>query len=82
MYLTENTIFVFRRLEITSECRCHRNLTEISSYKRVSANWKGNVGTSSIEEIPVSEAHKLWATEVGILFGMDILTVINTFAML
>lgn len=45
-------------------------------YKRVSSNWKGNVGSSVIEEIPVTDTYKMWAEECGKLFGgMDILTV-------
>ena len=41
----------------------------------MNANWKGNVGTSVIEEMPVTENFTLWANEVGELFGMEILTV-------
>jgi len=42
----------------------------------MSANWKGNVGTSSIEEIPMNEDFLFWAEECGKLFGgIDILTV-------
>jgi synapsin len=45
-------------------------------YKRISSNWKGNVGSSIIEEIEVSDQHRFWAEECGKLFGgMDILTV-------
>jgi glutathione synthase/RimK-type ligase-like ATP-grasp enzyme len=46
------------------------------AYKRISANWKGNVGTSQIEEIVCTPRYKLWADEVAAAFpGMDILTV-------
>jgi len=46
------------------------------AYKRMNANWKGNVGTCILEEIPVSDSFHLWATECGKLFGgLDILTV-------
>jgi len=50
--------------------------THLRAYKRTSSYWKGNVGTSIIEEIDVTDQFKLWAHEAGKLFGgMDILTV-------
>lgn len=46
------------------------------AYKRVNANWKGNVGSSLVEEIPITDKYKTWAEEAGKLFGgLDILTV-------
>jgi glutathione synthase/RimK-type ligase-like ATP-grasp enzyme len=46
------------------------------AYKRINHNWKGNVGTSFVEEIPMTEEFQFWADEAGQLFGgMDILTV-------
>jgi len=46
------------------------------AYKRINANWKGNVGTSMVDEIPMTDQYKLWAEECGKLFGgLDILTV-------
>jgi len=46
------------------------------AYKRVNPNWKGNVGSSIVEEIPMTEVFKFWAEECGKLFGgMEILTV-------
>jgi len=50
--------------------------THLRAYKRTSSNWKGNVGASNIEEIPVTEQFEVWANEAGKLFGgIDILTV-------
>jgi len=46
------------------------------AYKRLNAHWKGNVGTSFVEEIPMTDEFKFWAEECGKLFGgLDILTV-------
>jgi len=46
------------------------------AFKRVNTNWKGNVGSSIVEEIPMTDQFKLWAEECGKLFGgLDILTV-------
>jgi len=46
------------------------------AYKRENANWKGNVGTSIIEEIPMTDQFRFWGEECGKLFGgLDILTV-------
>uniref|UniRef100_A0A6B2L9H5 ATP-grasp domain-containing protein n=1 Tax=Arcella intermedia TaxID=1963864 RepID=A0A6B2L9H5_9EUKA len=46
------------------------------AYKRVNPNWKGNVGTSFVEEIPMNDTYLFWAEECGKLFGgLDILTV-------
>ena len=48
----------------------------IRVYRRTAANWKGNVGTSLLEEVPPEPHHVRWATECGKLFGgLDILTV-------
>ncbi|KAH3761985.1 synapsin II [Pelomyxa schiedti] len=50
--------------------------THLRVYKRINPNWKGNVGSSILEEIPVTDQYRLWAEECGKLFGgMDILTV-------
>jgi glutathione synthase/RimK-type ligase-like ATP-grasp enzyme len=62
----DNRAYDLRIQKIGEHFRC---------YKRVSANWKGNVGNSILEEIPISDAHKIWAIECGKEFGMDILTV-------
>eukprot|EP01121_Diplochlamys_sp_Union-15-3_P017460 TRINITY_DN6149_c0_g1_i1.p1 TRINITY_DN6149_c0_g1~~TRINITY_DN6149_c0_g1_i1.p1 ORF type:complete len:278 (+),score=25.24 TRINITY_DN6149_c0_g1_i1:218-1051(+) len=46
------------------------------AYKRSSSYWKGNVGSSILEEISMNDKFRLWADEAGKLFGgMDILTV-------
>jgi len=46
------------------------------AYKRFNPNWKGNVGSSIVEEIPMTEEFTFWASECGKLFGgMEILTV-------
>eukprot|EP01102_Stenamoeba_stenopodia_P021140 TRINITY_DN8440_c0_g1_i1.p1 TRINITY_DN8440_c0_g1~~TRINITY_DN8440_c0_g1_i1.p1 ORF type:complete len:203 (+),score=53.23 TRINITY_DN8440_c0_g1_i1:415-1023(+) len=46
------------------------------AYKRINANWKGNVGSCILEEIEVTPTFTLWADEVQKLFGgMDIFTV-------
>ena len=44
-------------------------------FKRVSQNWKGNVGNMSmLETIEVTEQFKLWADECAKAFGgLDIL---------
>jgi hypothetical protein len=54
-----------------------------SAFKRmsVSGNWKTNVGSSQIEEIPMTPAYKRWADEAAtMLGGLDILTVDGMFA--
>ena len=49
----------------------------LRAYKRVNPYWKGNVGTSQLEEIEVTPTFAKWAKECGKLFGgMDILTVV------
>eukprot|EP01119_Soliformovum_irregulare_P022977 TRINITY_DN7953_c0_g1_i2.p2 TRINITY_DN7953_c0_g1~~TRINITY_DN7953_c0_g1_i2.p2 ORF type:complete len:167 (-),score=47.89 TRINITY_DN7953_c0_g1_i2:11-511(-) len=46
------------------------------AYKRTSANWKGNVGSSILEEIPMTETFQFWIDQTSQLFGgMDIMTV-------
>eukprot|EP01130_Rhizamoeba_saxonica_P019148 TRINITY_DN981_c0_g2_i1.p3 TRINITY_DN981_c0_g2~~TRINITY_DN981_c0_g2_i1.p3 ORF type:complete len:163 (-),score=48.05 TRINITY_DN981_c0_g2_i1:686-1174(-) len=46
------------------------------SYKRTSSNWKGNVGSSIVEEIEMEDIFMVWIDEASSLFGgMDILTV-------
>ena len=47
------------------------------AYKRTGMNgWKTNVGTSILEDIPMTEQYKLWIDECSKLFGgMDILAV-------
>jgi glutathione synthase/RimK-type ligase-like ATP-grasp enzyme len=64
----------------THDIRVQRIGTHYRAYKRVSSNWKGNVGNSVLTEIEVSPKYKQWAEIVGdSLFGssfkMDILTV-------
>jgi hypothetical protein len=44
------------------------------AYKRIGTGWKTNMGTSILEDIPMTEKYKLWADECAKLFGgMDIL---------
>ena len=44
--------------------------------KSISGNWKANVGSSVLEQVPVTERYKKWLDEVATLFGgLDILTV-------
>jgi len=50
--------------------------SHLRAFHRKSTNWKGNVGTSILEEVEVTETYKIWASESSKLFGgMDILTV-------
>eukprot|EP01095_Lingulamoeba_sp_RSL-Kostka_P013988 TRINITY_DN594_c3_g1_i2.p1 TRINITY_DN594_c3_g1~~TRINITY_DN594_c3_g1_i2.p1 ORF type:complete len:127 (-),score=44.30 TRINITY_DN594_c3_g1_i2:57-437(-) len=42
---------------------------KLRAYHRKSDNWKGNVGTSFIEEVEVTDKYKFWATECSKLFG-------------
>ena len=44
--------------------------------KSISGNWKANVGSSVLEQVPVTERYRKWLDEVATLFGgLDILTV-------
>ena len=44
--------------------------------KSISGNWKANVGSSVLEQVPVTERYKKWLDEVSNLFdGLDMLTV-------
>ena len=44
--------------------------------KSISGNWKANVGTSTLEKVPVTDKHKKWLDDVSELFGgLDIITI-------
>eukprot|EP00300_Choanocystis_sp_HF-7_P029399 c3620_g1_i1.p1 GENE.c3620_g1_i1~~c3620_g1_i1.p1 ORF type:complete len:405 (-),score=51.15 c3620_g1_i1:61-1203(-) len=48
----------------------------LRAFKRISPNWKGNVGTSVVTEIPMVPEFEVWANAASTLFGgTDILTV-------
>jgi len=58
------------------DIRVQRIGNHIRAYKRIGTGWKGNVGSSSIESIPVTDKFRAWTDEVAKLFGgMDIFTV-------
>ncbi len=64
----------------THDIRVQRIGHHYRAYKRVSSNWKGNVGNSVLTEVEVTEKYRKWAELAGDeLFGgsmkMDILTV-------
>ncbi|KAL0480727.1 Syn2, partial [Acrasis kona] len=64
----------------THDIRVQKIGSHFRAYKRVSSNWKGNVGSSILTEIEVLPRYKSWANKVSDeLFGdhykMDILTV-------
>jgi len=58
------------------DLRIQRIGDHVRAYKRVNANWKGNVGNCILTEIKVTPEYQLWTDEVAKLFGgMDIFTV-------
>merc|ERR1711879_553569 len=58
------------------DLRIQRIGDNVRAYRRLNSNWKGNVGTCILEEVPVSPLFQLWTNEVCKLFeGLDIFTV-------
>jgi len=54
----------------------------IRVYKRVSSNWKGNVGESVLSDLEVTDQYKLWAVEASKMWGgLDILSIDCVIAM-
>lgn len=44
--------------------------------KSITSNWKANIGTSMLEQIPINNKYKLWIDEVSKLFGgLDIFSI-------
>lgn len=80
-YIFRNLLFIFRSFSSSFPSSLFPSITSKKllysnrRYKRVNANWKGNVGSSLLEEIPVTDTFRLWAEECGKVFDMDILTV-------
>lgn len=58
------------------DIRVQRVGRHVRAYHRQSANWKGNVGSSHLTEVPPTDDYRRWAEACAGLFGgVDILTV-------
>jgi len=65
-----------RFLDGEYDLRIQKIGNQYRAYKRQGVNWKTNVGTAILDDIPMTEQYKLWVDEASKLFGgMDILAV-------
>lgn len=48
----------------------------INRRKSISGNWKANIGSAMLEQVPVTEKHRKWLDEVSNIFGgLDVVTI-------
>ena len=83
--LKPNVTSISRRLELIIKPSCESssfimtlglNNFQHDRRKSISGNWKANVGSAMLEQMPVADKHKKWLDEVSEIFGgLEILTV-------
>lgn len=76
--LNKNYVSVEPFLNGSYDLRIQKIGNKFRVFKRVSlsASWKTNMGTSSLEEIEMTDRYRFWATEASKMFGgLDICTV-------
>jgi len=63
-------------LKNVGDVRIQKIGEHVRAYQRKGSNWKGNVGESTVTDLPVTPQYLLWAEEAAKIFGgLDILSI-------